>query len=303
MNAAPVLPRTWRTARGIVRLDRPVLAGVLNVTPDSFWDGGRHAGVEAAVRHAAALIEAGADIIDIGGESTRPGARAVPVDDEIARVVPVVRALVQRWPDVPLSVDTVKHGTARAALDAGAAIINDVSGLRVDPEMGDVVARTGAGVIIMHSRGGVEGMARYELAEYGDDVTADVAAELSSMVARARSAGIDDACIVLDPGLGFAKRTEHSLRVLAGLPQLAQLGFPLLVGPSRKRFIGDASGGLPPEQRLEGTLAACVVAYVNGADIFRVHDVAEARRALDVARAVRHANGSADAVRASLTEA
>ncbi|HSJ30850.1 MAG TPA: dihydropteroate synthase [Longimicrobiales bacterium] len=287
MIGAPVLPLLWRTARADVRLERPVIAGVLNVTPDSFWDGGRHAGVEAAVRHAGQMLEDGADIIDVGGESTRPGARGVAEPEERARVVPVIDAIVARWPDVPVSIDTVKSDVARAALDAGAAIINDVSALRIDGALAGLAARTGAGVVLMHSRGGVEGMARYELAEYGDDVVGDVLDELSSMTAYARAAGIAGEAIVLDPGLGFSKRTEHSIAVLAGLPRLAAAGYPLLVGPSRKRFIGEASGGLPAELRLEGTLAACVVALMRGARIFRVHDVAPARRALDLADAVR----------------
>jgi dihydropteroate synthase len=292
MPAAPALPLTWRAARFALRLDRPVIAGILNVTPDSFWDGGRHATVEAAVRHAASLLEEGADILDVGGESTRPGATAVLAGQEEARVLPVVRALVQRWPDVPVSVDTTKAEVARAALAAGAAIINDVSGLRHDDALGDVVAAAHAGLILMHSRGTVETMARYDLADYADPV-AEVADELERAVARARAAGVADSCLVVDPGLGFAKRTEHSLRLLRELRSLAYLGLPILVGPSRKRFIGDAGGGLPPEARLEGGIAACVVALLHGARIFRMHDVGAARRALDVAAAIAGAGDHA----------
>lgn len=279
------MSQTWRVAGAGVPLDRPVVIGILNVTPDSFWDGGRHDSVAAAVRHAASLIEDGADIIDVGGESTRPGAVTVAAADEIARVVPIVRALVHAWPDVPVSVDTVKAEVAGAALDAGAAIVNDVSGLRLDPALADIAARQGAGLILMHSRGDVEAMAGYTLATYGQDPTDDIARELALAVQRARDAGIPDDAIVVDPGLGFSKRTEHSLAVLAGLDRIAALGFPVLVGPSRKRFIGEAAGGLPPELRLEGTLAACVIAWLRGARLFRVHDVAAARRALDFARA------------------
>lgn len=289
MQAAPAaVPLQWRIAGSMVRLDRPVVAGILNVTPDSFWDGGRHAGVEAAVRHAAVLIADGADMLDIGGESTRPGAVRVSVDDEIGRVIPVVRAVRRAWPQVPISVDTVKKQVARAALDEGAAVINDVSGLRLDTGLAHVIAGAGAGVVLMHSRGDVDSMASYELADYGADPVADVARELAESVGRARAAGIADEAIIVDPGLGFAKRTRHSLSLLLQLERLAVLGFPILVGPSRKRFVGEAVGGeLPAEQRMEGTIAACVIALLHGAMLFRVHDVAPVRRALDFAHAVQ----------------
>lgn len=286
MQATPTAPRAWRTAERALRLDRPVIVGILNVTPDSFWDGGHHDSVEAAVRHAAALLEQGADVLDVGGESTRPGAHTVAHADEAARVVPVVSAIARRWPDIAISVDTTKAHVARAALDAGAAIINDVSGLRLDPALGDVAAAHGAGIVLMHSRGSVENMARYELADYAGGVVSDVVHELLDAVRVARGCGIHEDAIVVDPGLGFAKRTEHSLALLRMLHEIAALGYPVLVGPSRKRFIGDAAGGLPAEERLEGTIAACVVAFMRGARLFRVHDVRAARRALDVAAAI-----------------
>lgn len=293
MPLAPAaVPLAWRTARSQLRLDRPLIVGILNVTPDSFWDGGRHAGMEAAVRHAESLIAEGADIIDIGGESTRPGAESVTAERERARVVPVIEAVHRRWPDLTLSVDTVKAEVARAAIDAGASIVNDVSALRLDASLAGEIARTGAGVILMHSRGDVERMARYELADYGADPVADVRAELVDAVERARAGGIPDDAIVIDPGLGFAKRTPHSLALLAGLARLADLGCPVLVGPSRKRFIGDAAGAdLPAEARLEGTIAACVIALLHGAALFRVHDVGPMRRALDFAHAAMLADG------------
>ncbi|HEX2165787.1 MAG TPA: dihydropteroate synthase [Longimicrobiales bacterium] len=297
MPLAPAaVPLAWRTVRSSLRLDRPVIAGILNVTPDSFWDGGRHAGVEAAVRHAAAMIDAGADVLDIGGESTRPGASPVAAAEEAARVVPVVQALHREWPDVPISVDTVKSAVARHALDAGASIINDVSGLRLDAALAGEIARAGAGVVLMHSRGDIDRMASYDLAEYGQDPVAEVRSELAEAVDRARAGGIPDDAIVVDPGLGFAKRTAHSLALLARLDRIAGLGYPVLVGPSRKRFIGDAGGRpggdpLPIEARLEGTIAACVMALLAGATLFRVHDVAPVRRALDFAHAARQAAG------------
>ncbi|MEX1182342.1 MAG: dihydropteroate synthase [Gemmatimonadota bacterium] len=289
MAATAAVSLEWRTARGRVPLDRPVVVGILNVTPDSFWDRGRHADVDAAVRHAGRLLEEGADVLDVGGESTRPGAAPVDVRAESARVVPVIEAVARRWPAAVLAVDTVKAEVARAALGAGAAIVNDVSGLRLDEELAAVAAAHQAGIILMHSRGDVATMARYDLAEYDGDCVPVVAAELGQAISRAHTAGIPDEAIVIDPGLGFSKRTEHSLALLAGLHRLLEPGLPVLIGPSRKRFIGDALGGAPAEDRLEGTLAACVAGLLLGARLFRVHDVAAARRALDVAEAIRRA--------------
>lgn len=260
--------------------------GILNVTPDSFWDGGLHQGIAAALRHAERLIGEGADLVDVGGESTRPGAAAVPAEIERSRVVPVVDALIREWPDLLVSVDTVKADVARPALDAGAAAINDVSGLRLDAALGPVCAERGAGLVLMHSRGTVDRMASYETAEYHDDAVGDVVAELSAALARAGAAGVADAAVVLDPGLGFSKRTAQSVAVLRQLDRLLELGRPIAVGPSRKRFIGELAGGLPVEDRLPGTLAACVAAYLGGARLFRVHDVAPVTRALAVVEAV-----------------
>jgi dihydropteroate synthase len=277
---------TWRTGRGMLTLDRPCVMGILNVTPDSFWDGGSHVSVAAAVHHARAMVEAGADIIDVGGESTRPGAHSVPVQQEIDRVVPVIEALHLQLPDLPISIDTVKSETARAAAAAGAAIINDVSGLRLDATIADVAAGASLGLVLMHSRGSVTGMASYQLAQYGDDPVAEINDELTAAVSVAQARGVPRQAIVLDPGLGFAKRTEHSVAVLRSLDRIAGMGYPVLIGASRKRFLGEISGGLPPEERLAGGLAACVLALSKGARIFRVHDVAPTRRALDAAFAI-----------------
>jgi dihydropteroate synthase len=285
MNKTAARP-VWRTGRGILELVRPCVMGILNVTPDSFWDGGQHTSVTAALHHGEQLIAEGADIIDIGGESTRPGAEPVPADQEIARVLPVVRALVKEFDDVVISIDTVKSETARAVAGEGVAIINDVSGLRIDPALGSVVAQHSLGLVLMHSRGAVAEMASYRLATYSEDPVADVARELSAAVGIANDHGVSDASIVLDPGVGFSKRTEHSVAVLRELNRVLEIGFPVLVGPSRKRFVGELSGGLPPEERLEGTIGACVAALAKGAQIFRVHDVAPLRRALDVAHAI-----------------
>lgn len=279
--------RAWRTGLGLLPLDRPQVMGILNVTPDSFWAGSRSPGLAETLARAEAMLEQGADLLDVGGESTRPGAQGVTAELESSRIVPVVRELVRRFPHVPVSVDTVKSEVARAALAEGAAIVNDVSGLRLDPDLGPLVAEHGAGLVLMHSRGTVERMASYEEADYQADPVDLVVEELSAGLRRAQAAGIDDQSVVLDPGLGFAKRTAHSVAVLAGLPRIAALGRPVLVGPSRKRFIGELAGGVPADQRLPGTIAACVAALERGASIFRVHDVGPVRQALDVAHAIR----------------
>jgi dihydropteroate synthase len=290
MTDAVALRAGWLTARGTIAVDRPLVVGILNITPDSFWSGGRHSDVEAAVRHAELLIADGADILDIGGESTRPGARTVSASEEIGRVIPVIAEISRRWPAVPLSIDTVKAEVARSAFESGAWIANDVSALRIDPAMAPTVASAGAGLILMHSRGGVEMMARYDMATYGSDPVGEMIHELAASVEEALAAGIPQSSIVLDPGLGFSKRTEHSVAAITGLHRFAELGYTLLVGPSRKRFVGDLTGGAQPEDRLEGTLAACIAAYERGARLFRVHDVRAARRALDVASAIHGAS-------------
>jgi dihydropteroate synthase len=261
--------------------------GILNVTPDSFSDGGRFVSAAQAVEHALGMLEAGADILDVGGESTRPqGAKPVDAAEEMRRVLPVIEGIRAARGDAAISVDTVKSEVARAALGAGAHIVNDVSAMRLDPAMARVCAEGGAGVILMHSRGGVSDMGTYAHATYGEDLVGEVIGELEQRVAAARGAGVGDAQIVLDPGIGFAKRSEHSIRVLAQLDRVVALGFPVLVGVSRKRFIGELSGVSDPAERGEGTLAANVVALERGARIFRVHDARATRRGLDVAWAI-----------------
>jgi dihydropteroate synthase len=263
--------------------------GVLNVTPDSFSDGGLFADPARAVEQAAVMVAEGADIIDVGGESTRPqGARPVTADEERGRVVPVIRAIVERFPGIAVSIDTVKAEIALAALGSGARIVNDVSGLRLDPSMAAVCADARCGVVLMHSRGDVSSMGTYQYATY-DAVVPSVLNELRGSLDAARAAGIADDAIVLDPGLGFAKRSEHSLAMLAAVPDLLALGYPVLVGSSRKRFVGELSGVTAPAERRYGTVGANVAALMLGARIFRVHDVAPTRQALDVAWAVMEA--------------
>jgi dihydropteroate synthase len=282
----PEPPRVWLTARGPVQLDRPVIVGILNLTPDSFSDGGRFLSPDAALAQADLLLADGAGILDLGGESTRPGSEPVPEADELARVLPVLEALVRRHPDVPISVDTVKAGVARCALEAGAAIINDVSGFRLEPAIGGIASTAGAGVILMHSRGTVSTMARLDHAAYDPDVVTVVRDELKGSLEQALTAGVLVDHVVLDPGFGFAKSAEQNLLLCDRLHALLTLGRPVLVGPSRKRFLGTVTGREVAD-RDAATAAACVMAYERGARLFRVHHVGLTRDALAVAHAVR----------------
>lgn len=277
---------SWRTGRGLFHFDKPCVMGILNVTPDSFYDGGTHTGVAAALHHAETMLAEGADIIDVGGESTRPGAANVEPHDEIDRVVPVVEAVRAQFPDALISVDTVKSEVADAAAQAGADIINDVSALRLDQRIAEICAERKLGLVLMHSRGTVPDMASFDHANYGSDPVGEIVAELADQIDVARKNGVQDDQLVIDPGVGFSKRAEHSIAVLAQLERFRDLGLPVLIGASRKRFIGEISGGLPVEQRLEGTIGAVVASLAKGAAIFRVHDVAAVRRALDVAHTI-----------------
>lgn len=265
---------------------RTLVMGILNVTPDSFADGGRHFSPGKAVEAALAMEEAGADIIDIGGESTRPGADPLPLEDELARVLPVLEGLQGRL-RIPISIDTYKAAVAAAAIDRGAAIVNDISALRYDPALADVVAGRGAALVLMHNRGRSREM--YREARYGS-VAAEVAAELRDRMEAAIAGGVAAEQLILDPGIGFAKQAAHSLEVLADLPALGALGRPLLVGPSRKSFLTQALGDRPPAGRDWGTAAAVAAAVAGGAHIVRVHAV---REMVDVVRTmdaiVRHA--------------
>jgi dihydropteroate synthase len=277
----------WHHATGTLSLDRPRILGIVNVTPDSFSDGGRLRSLDEARRHMDRLVAEGADVLDIGGESTRPqGATPVSQDEEMQRVIPVVHAARADHPDIPVSVDTVKAGVAREALAGGASIINDVSGFRLDRDMPRVCVGGGAGVVLMHSRGDVADMATFAHAVYGDDVVGEVTRELGASANCAAAAGVERDRIVVDPGIGFAKRGAHSLALLGHLARVVALGFPVLVGVSRKRFIGDITGVASPDQRVGGTVGANVAALERGAMLFRVHDVRLNREALDVAWAV-----------------
>ena len=282
------MTKAWAVRGRVLLLDRPIVMGIVNVTPDSFSDGGAYFSVRSAIACGERLLAEGADIIDIGGESTRPnGAVIVPAADELQRVLPVIRALAKAHPQAVLSVDTVKSCVAERALDAGAHIINDVGGMRLDAKMASTCAQRDAGVVLMHSRGGIEDMATLAHAIYAGDPGDEVMDELRSQVEAARESGIEPDHIAIDPGLGFGKRREHSLQLLAGIERLAALGFPVVVGASRKRFIGEITGVGEPQARVHGSVGAALAAYERGAHIFRVHNVAATRQALDVAAAIR----------------
>jgi len=259
--------------------------GIVNVTPDSFSDGGRLTSVDAAVAHAEQLVEAGADILDVGGESTRPGAAPVSLEEEAQRVLPIVRALVRRNVPAWISVDTQKAALAHEAIQEGAQIINDVSAL-ADPEMASVAAQGGAAVILMHMRGTPESMQEGDL-RY-DDLIAEVGIFLANAIFKARAADLPKQRLMVDPGIGFGKTTEHNLTLTKRLDVLGQLGLPVVYGPSRKRFLGELTGA-PVEDRDRATAAACAAAVLAGAHIVRVHDVAAVRDAVTVAAAVRDA--------------
>jgi dihydropteroate synthase len=264
--------------------ERTLVMGVLNVTPDSFADGGLRFEPERAIDDGLRMIAEGADILDVGGESTRPGAQALDAGEELRRVLPVVERLAASGALV--SIDTYKAVVAREAVARGAAIVNDISGLQFDHEMGRAVAETGAAVVLMHNRGRSGEMYRY--AEY-DNVPAEIAAELRLAMARAADAGIGIESIVLDPGLGFAKRAVHSYEALAHLEALAALDRPILSGPSRKSFLKDAIGDKPPSEREWGTAAAVAASVLLGAHIVRVHGVAGMADVVRVADRIRAA--------------
>lgn len=278
MSSSVATVRSWAG----LTLDRPLVMGILNLTPDSFSDGGRHPTPASAIAAARAMAEAGADIIDLGGESTRPGAAPVPASVQCARVLPVLAPLARAG--LCLSIDTADAAVMRAALDAGARIVNDVSALARDPAATGVVASSGAAVVLMHSRGTPEtmaGLARYTA------VGPEVAAELAVRVAAARAGGIAAEAICLDPGFGFAKRPEHSLALLRDLSPLTALGYPLLIGVSRKGFIGRIAEVAEPAARDPASLAAALWALDQGAAILRVHNVSATVQAIRMHRALR----------------
>ncbi len=275
--------------------ERTLVMGILNVTPDSFSDGGEFFSLDKALAHAEQMIGEGADIIDVGGESTRPGGAAiVSAEEELQRVLPVIRQLAKRS-RIPISIDTTKAGVARAALDAGASIVNDISGLRFDPQIAYEVANSGAGLVLMHSRGtpgALHGLPPVE------DIITEVTNSLRSSIALAEQRGVKRESIVIDPGIGFGKSQEQNIELIAKLDQLVAAfpGFPLLIGTSRKSFIGrilaDENGNpAPVEERLHGSMASLTVAVLKGAHIVRVHDVKTAVETVRIVEEIRRVQG------------
>ena len=272
------------TRRGrIVMAGRTAVMGIVNVTPDSFSDGGRYFDSEKAIAHGIVLADQGVDIIDIGGESTRPGARPVSAREEIERVLPVIRGL-RRVVSTPVSIDTYKAEVARAALDEGADMVNDISALRFDPAMVSLVAVAKLPVVLMHMQGTPQTM---QQRPHYHNVVEEVKEFLRSRIRFALEAGVNADQIIIDPGIGFGKELDDNLALLRGLPTFASLGQPILVGPSRKTFVGKLLD-VGPEERLEGSLAAAVAAVLAGASIIRTHDVKETRRAMRIADALRY---------------
>ena len=274
-------PSRWMVRGYEIRVDRPVVLGVLNLTPDSFSDGGSYADAGAALARAEQMIEAGAELIDVGGESTRPGAGPIDAAEEWKRIGTVVEGLALRG--IATSIDTTKAEVASRAVDSGAVVLNDVSGLHWDPSLAEVAAKAGTGLILMHMRGTPRTMQRH--VNYGNLVS-----EVSEGLERSMEIACDRGCapaqLVVDPGIGFGKSAEGNLELISEVGRLLVLGRPVLVGPSRKSFIGNILGA-PVEERLGGTIAACLSALERGARLFRVHDVRQVRMALDLAWAIR----------------
>jgi dihydropteroate synthase len=260
---------------------RTYIMGILNVTPDSFSDGGRFLDRAAAIRRAEQMAEEGADIIDIGGQSTRPGSEPVPLEEELRRTIPVIESLSGRI-GVPLSIDTYRAEVARRALDAGASMVNDISGLRFDPEMPKAVAAHDVPVVVMHMKGTPRDMQENPVYEA---LIPEIMDYLRESIRMAGGSGIDK--VVIDPGIGFGKTFDHNLEIINNLGEFTLLERPLLAGPSRKAFIGNILGGVPPGERLEGTAAAVAACILKGANIVRVHDVKEMARVARVADAIK----------------
>lgn len=275
-------PRPWRLGSKSYGGDRPLLMGILNATPDSFFDGGLHQGLDQGIAHAEKLLSEGADILDVGGESSRPGAQAVPVDEEMSRVIPLVRELARRFP-APISIDTVKSEVAKAALDAGALVINDISGGIIDPRILELPQGYGAGFVINHMQGEPRTMQKKP---HYQDVLGEVAAFLKERIGILAQLGLPADRIAIDPGIGFGKTWEHNRDLLEHVESLDSLGCPILLGHSRKRFIA-ATAGLEESDRLQPSVAVALYAALKGVSILRVHDVGATWEALRMVAALR----------------
>ena len=279
----------WQTSRRRIQLNRPLVMGILNITPDSFSDGGKYASPDAALLRAEQMIAEGADIIDLGGESTRPGSHPISVEAETERTIPIIEALVSRF-DTPISIDTYKSEVAKRAVDAGAEIINDISGLRFDANIANIASDSGSGLILMHSRGNFESMHSEPPV---DEILPDVTAGFRRAVEIAENAGVSDNSIVLDIGIGFGKTLGQNLELLAKIDRLVGEfpEYPILVGTSRKSFIGRVLDERPPSERAAGSLASATAAMINGALVVRVHDVIQTVDAMRILMAIREASG------------
>ena len=283
MDRGPAVQRTKTRVGSLTFGPEPVLMGVLNVTPDSFSDGGEFFGVEPAVAQAEKMFDEGAQVIDVGGESTRPGSDPVSPEEELSRVLPVIHGMLSARPDSIVSIDTYRSSVAEAALDAGAGAVNDVTALG-DPRMAGLMAERGCPIILMHMLGEPKSMQQHP---HYEDVVREVRDFLAERAQQAIRAGVELENIILDPGIGFGKTPEHNLKLLKRLDSLVELGFPVLVGVSRKSFLGKITGSEDPKSRLFGTVAANVLAYERGASLFRVHDVRANKEALAVAATIR----------------
>lgn len=280
------MDRFWRARHHLIALDRPVLMGVVNVTPDSFSDGGRYVSEDRAVAHASALVEAGADLVDVGGESTRPGADPVSAAEERARVIPIIRRLAQAG--VVVSVDTMKPEVASAALDVGASIVNDVTGLG-SAEMRAAIAESGAGAVVMHMQGNPRTM---QDAPSYDDVVGEIRDFLADRLRVCIEDGIAPQCLAVDPGIGFGKTLEHNLTIIDRINEVRVLGHPVVLGASRKRFLGTLTGRDIPADRDFASAVTAAVGVVRGADILRVHDVAATKESARIAWAIVRESGA-----------
>ena len=276
----------WEIKEGVIRLNKPLIMGILNVTPDSFYDGGKYAHVDEAIKRGLEMEKEGADIIDIGGESSRPGSSYVSETEEMERVIPVIENLSAEKINIPISCDTYKSRVAERALSSGAKIINDISALRFDKQMVEVVKKYKPGVVIMHMKGTPKDMQKDP--SYTDTI-GEIYDFFNKRLTFLTEKGIEEKHIVVDPGIGFGKRLQDNLILLKRLSEFKKLGRPILIGTSRKSFI-DKISNVPVEERLEGSLASAVIAYINGARIFRVHDIKETKKVLEVAYAIENSN-------------
>jgi dihydropteroate synthase len=259
------------------------IMGILNITTDSFYDGGKYISVDKAVKHALKMVDEGADIIDIGGESTRPGAEPISVDEELKRVIPVIEILSKKL-SIPISIDTYKAKVAEEAINAGATIINDISGLRFDPLMPEVASKYKVPVIVMHIKGTPKDMQKNP--QY-DALIPEITEYLRGSIVLAKQAGVEENMIIIDPGIGFGKLLEHNLQIIKNLKEFTQLGKPILIGVSRKSFIGKILNDASPSERLEGTASSVAISVINGANIVRVHDVGFMSKVVKVADAIK----------------